>query len=103
MWPKEMSKQKTKDIKKAVAIQYQPSQQNAPIVTAKGQGFIAEKIITLAKKRNIPIKDDPDLVQILSQIDLGEEIPSSVYQVVAEIFAFVYHLNTRYQEEKPPR
>ena len=98
-----MGRKKTKEIKKAVALQYQPSEQNAPIVTAKGQGFIAEKIITMAKKRNIPVKDDPDLVQILSQIDLGEEIPSSVYQVVAEIFAFIYHLNTRYQEEKIPR
>ena len=96
----DVSKKKTKEIKKAVALQYQPSEQNAPIVTAKGQGFIAEKIITMAKKRNIPIKDDPDLVQILSQIDLGEEIPASVYKVVAEIFAFIYHLNTRYQEEK---
>ena len=97
-----MSKNKRKEIKKAVALQYQPSEKNAPIVTAKGQGFIAEKIITMAKKRNIPIKDDPDLVQILSQIDLGEEIPASVYKVVAEIFAFIYHLNTRYQEEKTP-
>ena len=91
---------KQKEIKKAVALQYQPSGQHAPIVTAKGQGFIAEKIIALAKKRNIPIKDDPDLVQILSRIDLGEEIPSAVYGVVAEILAFIYHLNTRYQEEK---
>ena len=95
-----MSRQKNQKIRKAVALQYQPSEQNAPVVTAKGQGFIAEKIIALAKKRHIPIKDDPDLVQILSQIDLGEEIPSEVYAVVAEIFAFVYHLNTRYQEEK---
>lgn len=98
-----MSKKKTKEIRKAVALQYQPSEQNAPIVTAKGQGLIAEKIITMAKKRNIPIKDDPDLVQILSQIDLGEEIPSTVYTVVAEIFAFIYHLNSRYQEEKISR
>ena len=95
-----VGKKKIKEIKKAVALQYQPSEQDAPVVTAKGQGFIAEKIIALAKKRHIPVKDDPDLVQILSQVDLGEEIPSEVYTVVAEIFAFIYHLNTRYQEEK---
>ena len=97
----EMKKQK--EIKKAVALKYKPSEQGAPIVTAKGQGFIAEKIIALAKKRNIPIKEDPDLVQILSQIDLGEQIPPAVYGVVAEILAFIYHLNNRYQEEKNPR
>ena len=95
-----MSTQKKKPIKKAVALQYQPSAA-APVVTAKGQGFIAEKIIALAKKRNIPIKDDPDLVQILSQIDLGEEIPPAVYQVVAEIFSFIYNLNNRYRKKKP--
>ena len=95
-----MSRQKKQNIKKAVALEYKPAEQGAPVVTAKGQGFIADKIIALAKKRNIPIKDDPDLVQILSRIDLGEEIPPTVYQVVAELFAFIYRLNTRYQEEK---
>lgn len=70
------------------------------MVTAKGQGFIAEKIIALAKKENIPIKDDPDLVQVLSQVDLDEQIPPALYQVVAEIFSFIYYLNTKYREEK---
>lgn len=87
-------------LKKAVALKYEPPKREAPIVTAKGQGFVAEKIIEVAKKKHIPIKDDPDLVQILSQLELGDQIPSSVYQVVAEIFAFIYHLNNTYREEK---
>ena len=95
-----MSTQKKKPIKRAVALQYQPSKHAAPVVTAKGQGFVAEKIIALAKKENIPIKDDPDLVQVLSQVDLDEQIPPAVYQVVAEIFSFIYHLNKRYHGEK---
>ena len=95
-----MKGKERKTFKKAVALKYHPPRHEAPIVTAKGQGLVAEKIIEVAKKKHIPIKDDPDLVQILSQLELGDQIPSSVYQVVAEIFAFIYHLNNKYQEEK---
>ena len=95
-----MKGKEKKLFKKAVALKYEPPRNEAPIVTAKGQGLVAEKIIEVAKKKHIPIKDDPDLVQILSQLELGDQIPSSVYQVVAEIFAFIYHLNNKYQEEK---
>jgi flagellar biosynthesis protein len=95
-----MKKSEKKPLKKAVALKYEPPRHETPIVTAKGQGLVADKIIEIAKKKNIPIKDDPDLVQILSQLDLGEQIPSAVYQVVAEIFAFIYHLNRSYQREK---
>lgn len=86
--------------RQAVALQYQPPKDSAPLVTAKGQGFIADKIIALARKNNIPVHDDPDLVQVLSQLALGDQIPDTVYQVVAEIFAFIYHLNKCYREEK---
>ena len=87
-----------KALKKAVSLQYEPHTHEAPIVTAKGQGIVAEKIIEVAKKHNIPIKDDPDLVEILSQLELEEQIPPPVYQVVAEILSFIYHLNKKYQE-----
>ena len=88
-----------KVFKKAVSLKYEPPRQETPIVTAKGQGLIAEKIIALAKKHHIPIKDDPDLVEILSQLELGEQIPPAVYQVIAEIFAFVYHLSKKHQKQ----
>ncbi len=95
-----MKEKERKSLKKAVSLQYEPAKQEAPIITAKGQGIIAEKIIELAKKHHIPIKDDPDLIEILSQLELDEQIPPVVYQVVAEIFSFIYHLNTKYREEK---
>jgi HD-GYP domain-containing protein (c-di-GMP phosphodiesterase class II) len=61
---------------------------------------ILQKPDVLSEEECVIMKTHPEKAyQILSQIDLGEEIPSAVYQVVAEIFAFVYHLNTRYQEE----
>ncbi len=79
--------------KKAVALKYDRKKQDAPKVTAKGQGRVAEKIIELAKKNNIPIKDDPDLIEVLSSLEINEEIPSEIYVAVAELLAFVYSMN----------
>ena len=79
--------------KVATAITYNAEKDIAPRVTAKGQGLIAEKIIELAQKHNIPIKSDPGLVEILSRMDIDEQIPIDVYRAVAEILAFVYGLN----------
>lgn len=78
----------------AAAIQYDPDKDAAPRLTAKGKGYVADKIIELAKKHGIPIKNDPGLVEILSRLDIDEQIPIEVYRAVAEILAFVYSLNT---------
>ncbi len=78
----------------AAAIQYDPEKDAAPRVTAKGKGYVADKIIELAKKHGIPVKNDPGLVEILSRLDIDEQIPVEVYRAVAEILAFVYSLNS---------
>ncbi|MDP3030386.1 MAG: EscU/YscU/HrcU family type III secretion system export apparatus switch protein [Deltaproteobacteria bacterium] len=85
-----------KKIKRAVSLRYESDKDRAPKVTAKGQGVIADKIIALAKENNIPIHEDPDLVEILSKLDLEEDIPPTVYVLVAEILAFVYRMNERW-------
>jgi flagellar biosynthesis protein len=92
-----MNRRKNKNLKSAVALKYHTKQDAAPKVTAKGEGLIAERIIELAKENQVPIKEDPDLVQILSQVDINKEVPPSVYKVVAELLAFVYKLNNKYQ------
>lgn len=79
--------------KKAVALTYRPGKHSAPKVEASGRGKIAERIIETAREYGIPIKDDPDLVEVLSKLDIAEEIPSSVYVVVAELLAFAYSVN----------
>ena len=78
---------------KAVALKYEPKADNAPKVLAKGKGKVAEKIIDIARKHNIYIHNDPDLIEVLSQLDLNDEIPSEIYVVVAELLAFVYSLS----------
>ena len=89
-------------LKKAVSLKYEPAKDNAPRVTAKGAGLIAERIIELAKKEGIPISEDPDLVGALIQLDFQEEIPPELYRAVAEILAFAYRLNRRMMDEVSP-
>ena len=85
-----------KQNRSAVSLKYDSRINKSPVVTAKGKGLVAEKIIALAMENNIPIKEDPDLVQLLAQVDLNREIPASLYKVVAELLSFVYKLNNEY-------
>ena len=82
---------------KAVSLQYEKGKNAAPKVTAKGQGWMADRIIKMAQKNNIPIREDKDLLHLLSEIDVGQEVPESLYKVVAELLAWVYQLNQNYQ------
>jgi flagellar biosynthesis protein len=86
----------------AIALKYDAATDNAPRVVAKGRGLVAENIIALARAQGIPMREDPDLVQMLTQIDLDQEIPPTLYKVVAELLAFVYRLNQRYQPPVAP-
>ena len=90
-----MKKQKDRkqDMKMAAAVRYDAERDGAPRITASGRGTIAEKIIELANENGIPVKNDPDLVQVLSKLKVGAEIPIELYRAVAEILAFVYSLN----------
>ncbi|PKN77294.1 MAG: flagellar biosynthesis protein FlhB [Deltaproteobacteria bacterium HGW-Deltaproteobacteria-10] len=86
----------------AAAIKYDSVGDSAPKVTASGRGIIAEKIIAIAEENGIPIKNDPDLVQILSKLSVGAEIPVELYRAVAEILAFVYSLNESRRSQNTP-
>lgn len=77
----------------AVALQYDGK--NAPRVTAKGHEEIAQQILALAQEHDVPLYEDPVLARVLSQIELGEEIPRSLYVAVAEVIAFAYILAGR--------
>ena len=87
--------QKTKNRQQAVALRYEPERDRAPKLVAKGQGYLAEKILELARQHHIPVREDKNLLQILSRLDLNQEIPAEVYNAVAEILAFIYRLSNR--------
>lgn len=92
-------KQKTK--KKAIALRYDRGKDSAPKVVGKGQGLFAEKILDLAAEHGIPVHPDADLVEVLSLLNLNEEIPAETYVIVAEILAFVYRTNQSYKPKTP--
>ena len=81
--------------KHAVALRYEPTKDRAPKITGKGRGHLAERILELARQHNIPIRQDKNLLQILSRLDLHQEVPTEVYKAVAEILAFIYRLSNR--------
>ena len=82
----------------AAAIKYEQGKDKAPRLVAKGKGYVAKCIIEIAERHNISVVEDPDLVSVLSKLELYEEIPVQVYRAVAEILAFVYKLNKRKKE-----
>ncbi|GAA4713011.1 EscU/YscU/HrcU family type III secretion system export apparatus switch protein [Brevibacillus fulvus] len=90
---RQASKDSAKQRKQAVALRYQAGVTDAPTVIAKGKGYIAENILKSAKENKIPIQEDPSLVEVLGKLDLNQQIPPELYQVVAEILAFVYRLD----------
>ena len=92
-----MAEQKT--INKAVAIVYDEKESAAPKVVASGKGIVAEKIIATAREAGVHIKEDPNLVEILAKIPLGNEIPVELYQTVAEVLAFVYQVNNKFKQK----
>lgn len=75
---------------KAVALKYDGKQ--APKVTATGSGITAEEIIALALEHEIPLYENPELVELLAQLQLGDEIPRALYVIIAELIAFAYHI-----------
>lgn len=85
-------------LKKAVALKYNPNQAQAPVVIAKGTGKIAEDILNKAEEYGIPVQEDPSLVEVLSKLDLDQEIPPEFYQLVAEILTFIYRSDNRMNE-----
>jgi flagellar biosynthesis protein len=77
-------------MQKAIALKYDYNA--APTVTAKGSGVLAEKIMEVAKENDVMLHQSPELVEMLSTLELGEEIPESLYLAVAEIIAFAHKI-----------
>lgn len=85
-------------MKKAVAVTYSSGSYDAPVVTAKGKGKIAETIVQKALDHGVPIQEDKALVELLGQIELNQQIPPELYQVIAEVLASVYRIERMARE-----
>ncbi|MGB9712555.1 MAG: EscU/YscU/HrcU family type III secretion system export apparatus switch protein [Dissulfurimicrobium sp.] len=88
-------KRQTAERKKAVALSYDAEKDIAPRVTAKGEGLVAEKILEIARASGVPVRQDSDLVEVLSRLELNAAIPPDTYAVVAEILAWIYKVNNK--------
>ncbi|MCR2804994.1 EscU/YscU/HrcU family type III secretion system export apparatus switch protein [Paenibacillus soyae] len=84
--------------RKAVALKYEPGDRGAPVVVAKGQGYLADRILEKAKDSGVPVQEDASLVEVLSKLDVDQEIPPELYVLVAEILSFVYRSDRRAKE-----
>lgn len=87
-------------IAKAVALQYDEKQSDAPRVTASGRGVVAEQILAIAFAQGIKVREDADLVEVLSQIELDSPIPLEAFAAVAEILAYVYKANASLKQRQ---
>lgn len=81
----------------AVALKYDG--EKAPTITATGTAELAEEIIRIAREHGVPLYENPELAGILARLDLNEEIPETLYRVVAEILAFAFHLQGKTPED----
>ncbi len=77
----------------AVALKYELGTQSLPKIVATGKGHVAEQILELAFANDVKVREDADLVQVLSAIDVDSEIPIEAIAAVAEILAYVYRAN----------
>lgn len=80
----------------AVALRYQPEApflEAAPRLVAKGQGYLAERILELARAHGVPIQRDPDLLATLEPLDVNRLIPPDLFQAVAVVLAALYRAN----------
>lgn len=82
-------KKRQKASSMVAALHYDEEGDGAPKVVASGRGDIADKIIQMAKERNIPIEEDTGLVAELIDMDLGENIPPQLYSAIAEILLLI--------------
>lgn len=83
-----LQKDKKDHNKVAVALAYD-KEEEAPRIVASGKGYLADKILEVAKESSVPIHTDEKLTNTLSKLELGDYIPKELYEVVAEVMLFV--------------
>jgi len=81
----------------AAALRYRQLSEAAPRLVGKGKGYLAHKIIDIARENGIPIVQNPDLISLLMELDVEDSIPEEAYKIVAEIYAFILKIDEDYQ------
>ena len=77
----------TPPVRRAVALQYDGADA-APVIVASGMGYLAEKIVEVASDNGVPVYEDNSLATVLSQLELGREVPQELYQAIVELYIY---------------
>lgn len=94
------SDENTPNLQKAIALFYDGK--NTPTVTAKGIGDLADEIIDIAQQNEVPLCDNPALIDLLITLELGDEIPETLYTAIAHIIAFAWELQGKSPDNLTP-
>lgn len=95
-----MNKEADHHSRAAVALNYDGDK--APTITATGTHELAEEVIRIAREHNVPLYENAELASILARLSLNEEIPDSLYRVIAEILAFAFHIRGLTPDDRKP-
>lgn len=79
--------------RRAVAVRYKEQENNAPVVTGKGYGILAERLLQKAAESGVPVREDHFLVEVLSRLDIGAEIPPETYEAMAAVLVEIYRMD----------
>jgi len=88
-----------KKITRAAAISYDPGEHDVPILSAFGEGHLAQKIIEVAQESGVPVHTEPGLTDMLSKLGVGDEIAPEMYDAVAKVLIFVSEVDKKYGEK----
>lgn len=94
-----MDNKKDKQVKEAAALRYSPEEGGAPTIVALGKGEVAERMLETAKNSDVPVYEDETLAHTLNALNIGDEIPSELYGVVAQVLVFISRLDNNYGEK----
>jgi len=83
----------------AAAISYDPAENDVPILSAFGEGYVAQKIIEVAKESGVPVLPEPGLTKMLSKLSVGDAIAPEMYDAVAKVLVFVSEVDKTYGDK----
>ena len=86
-------------VTRAAALSYDPDEHDVPILSAFGEGYLAQKIVSIAKESGVPVLPDPGLASMLSRLSVGDEISPELYEAVAKVLVFVSEMDRTYGEK----
>ena len=95
----EKKEEQEEKITRAAALSYDPGEHDVPVLAAFGEGYVARKIVEVARESGVPVLPDPSLSSMLSRISVGDEIPPEMYEAVAKVLVFVSEVDKSYGEK----